>query len=467
MTATRTAATLFAALLATTPAAAQAERYELGRRLRAYEVAWESADRAARVRSYADLPKVTTQFFGLKLGEAGRTLDDARHALRNAKVSAAEAWAASLQLLPEARLIDAAKPGLAVVVKPLYAVKSPDGATCRVTLSGGVPAAADLTKLPATFTVPLPRVAAGGADLSLTLEVLVGDLRMGSHRVTVSVVPELAARLAALPKLDPATLEAATLRDRAELLRDLADGTAAETDLPAAKLLAEAEAMAKLPAGTPYFTATRAGRFGLSVPVARPGGKFDTAPLRLFVPAKLDAAKPGPLVVAMHGAGGSENLFFEGYGAGHAVTECEKRGWLLVAPRAGLFGAPPVAEVIAALAGRYPIDPKAVFVVGHSMGAGQAAELVQQSPGRYRGVALLGGAARVRDAKAFADLPLFLGVGTKDQLALTGMRALNKTLTAAGAKRLTYREYPDAEHLVIVREALPNVFEAWDALRAE
>ena len=62
---------------------------------------------------------------------------------------------------------------------------------------------------------------------------------------------------------------------------------------------------------------------------------------------------------------------------------------------------------------------------------------------------------------------MFLGVGTKDQLALTGMRALNKTLTAAGAKRLTYREYPEAEHLVIVREALPDLFAQWDALKAE
>ena len=153
--------------------------------------------------------------------------------------------------------------------------------------------------------------------------------------------------------------------------------------------------------------------------------------------------------------------------AGHVVEECRKRGWLLVAPRAGLFGAPPVEEVIAALAARYPIDPKRVFLVGHSMGAGQAAELVQRSPGQYRGLGLLGGAARVRDAKAFADLPLFLGVGTKDQLALTGMRSLNKSLTAAGAKRLTYREYPEAEHLVVVREALPDAFAQWDALLAK
>ena len=469
MTPTRCVAALFATLLAVTPASAQAERYELGRRLRAYEQKWELVGREAQVESFAGLPKVTTQFFSLQLGEAGRTLDAAREVLRLPGEPPRYAWAIALQVVPEARLIDAARPSLEVTVKPFYAVKSPDpaGATCRVTLGTGKPATVAFAKLPAKLTVPLPKVTSAGDDLALTLEVLIDGASVCGHTVCVSVVPDLAARLAALPKAEPSTIEAATLRDRAELLQQLADGTAFDTDIPAAELLAEAEAVAKLPAGTPYFAATRAGQFRLSVPVARPKGKFDAAPLRLFVPEKLDATKTVPLVVALHGAGGSENLFFEGYGAGHVVTECKKRSWLLVAPRAGLFGAPPVEAIVAELAKRYPVDPKRVFLVGHSMGAGQAAELVQRSPGKYRAVALLGGAARVRDAKAFAEVPLFLGVGVKDQLALTGMRALNKSLTAAGAKKLTYREYPDAEHLVIVRESLPDVFAQWDALRAE
>ncbi len=473
MTRTRTLLAFACAALAAGgvagPAPAQAERYELGRRLRAFETAWEGSARSAQVKALAGLPKVTTQFFGFQFGEAGRTLDDARRTLAGTDATPPTAWAEALFISPEARLIDANKSGLEVVVKPFYAVKgaAPDGATCRVTLGTGEPQPVPLTKFPAKIAVPLPKVAAPGQDLPLALEVLIDGRPVSRHEVTVSVVPDLTTRLAALPKPAPATIEAATLRDRVEQLAQLAEGTVSETDLPAAKLLAEAEALAKLPAGTPYFTAARAGQFWLSVPLKQPNGKFGTAPVRLFVPEKLDAAEPVPLVIAMHGAGGSENLFFEGYGAGHVVKECAKRGWLLVAPRAGLFAAPAVAEIVAGLADRYPIDAKSIFVVGHSMGAGQAAELVQQSPGTYRAVALLGGAARVRDAKAFADLPLFLGVGTKDQLALAGMRALNKTLIAAGAKRLTYREYPEAEHLVIVREALPDAFAEWDALRAK
>ena len=58
---------------------------------------------------------------------------------------------------------------------------------------------------------------------------------------------------------------------------------------------------------------------------------------------------------------------------------------------------------------------------------------------------------------AFAELPVFVGVGEKDTLALNSARSLRKALADAGAKAVTYKEYAGAEHLVIVREALPDV----------
>ena len=128
MTAPRTARRALAALAAllslsgARPLAAQAERHELGRRLRAYEAAWETAARDARVKSYAGLPKVTGQFFGFQFGEAGRTLDDARRTLTGTDVTPPIAWAEALFVAPESRLIDAAKSGLEVVVKPFYTI---------------------------------------------------------------------------------------------------------------------------------------------------------------------------------------------------------------------------------------------------------------------------------------------------------------------------------------------------------
>jgi dienelactone hydrolase len=101
-----------------------------------------------------------------------------------------------------------------------------------------------------------------------------------------------------------------------------------------------------------------------------------------------------------------------------------------------------------------------VFLVGHSMGAGQALALAAN--GKFAAVAALGGGGRLSKPAAFAELPTFVGVGDKDSLALAGARALNKALTAANAKAVTYKEYPGVEHLVIVREALPDAFAVFD-----
>lgn len=222
-----------ALLMAARPAAAQAERYELGRRLRAFEDAWERAPRERQVKSLAGLPKVTTQFFGFQFGEAGRTLDDSRRVLAGVEATPQSAWAESLGLVPEKRLIDAASPGLGVVVKPFYAVKGPvpEGAYCRVRLGVGDPAVVEPVKLPANVTVTPHKVTDAGQDVLLTLNVMVGSHPAAEQQATVSVVPDLAKRLAALAevaKAEPATIEAATLRDRAELLTQLADGTAAD-----------------------------------------------------------------------------------------------------------------------------------------------------------------------------------------------------------------------------------------------
>ena len=290
-----------------------------------------------------------------------------------------------------------------------------------------------------------------------------GLIRIRRTALGISQIADPVARLIAIKKAVAGwdaidTVERATVRDRAPLLEDLLlERAVPETDLPAADLLKNAEAMLN---GEPFYTAEKPGEYWLSVPLE---GK-KTAPARVFVPRNLDPQKPVPVVVALHGAGGSENLFFEGYGAGRVVTECRKRGWVLVATRSPInfLGAPPVTAVLDQLTKRYPLDPKRTFVVGHSMGAMQTIDLAQKHPGRFAAVAALGGSGTAKDLKAFAALPVFIGVGDKD-FALAGARALYKALADGGAKNATLKEYPGVEHMVIVREALPDVFAVFDA----
>jgi predicted esterase len=134
----------------------------------------------------------------------------------------------------------------------------------------------------------------------------------------------------------------------------------------------------------------------------------------------------------------------------------------MLAPRAGgaFAGPPPVIAIVDELSKRYPIDPKRVFLVGHSMGASHALAIAQQSPERLAGVAMLGGAGAARKPESLAKLPVFIGCGQSD-FALSAARALGDKLEKAGVERLRVREYPDVEHLTIVREAISDMFLFW------
>ncbi len=440
-------------------------RYELGQRLKRFEAGWEKHDdTAGRKRVVAHVGKLTQQFFSFQFGEAARSLDLAGFALATEDDPAASRlWAWSLYAVPEARVVDGSAKELSVTIDQLYAAKGdvPKSLEVQLWFTDKQITTIKPVKFPHTVKIPLPPLGEfSGLDRKLYFMVESGK-EIRRTAIGVSQVANLEKRLAALKKVGAGwdavdTIERATAHDRAELITDLVAGTVPETDLPAADLLANAEAMLD---GKPFYTAAKHGQFWLSVPT----DAKKATPVRVLVPKGLDPKKPVPVVVALHGAGGSENLFFEGYGAGQIVTECRKRGWVLVAPRSGLnfTGAPPVAALLDQLAKRYPLDPTRTFVVGHSMGAMQTIELVQKHPERFAAAAALGGGGTVRDAKAFANLPVFVGVGEND-FALAAARSLSKALTAGGAKRLTYKEYPDLEHMLIVREALADVFAVFD-----
>ncbi len=470
-------------ILTAQAAPAQPERYELGERLKAFEKAWDwQTDPAARKRALAILPKLTGQYFAGQLGEAGRTLSEARWALSSDKPMPDDvAWAWSLYIEPQQRIGMLGQRTLDIRIRAFYPVKAerPAKLEVRLKLDGGKNVTIPVETLPATKTLDAISGEETKAGMSLTKAVVAGVFT----NVKGKPVPISSRQLLWLNETDHMRihgdfwassakkthpnggLELATVAERIATLRRVVRGETFEADAMLEGWFEAFSDLATPPVGrsgpVPYFTPDHPGDFWLAFPT----GKGQRIPARLFVPKNLDPKKPIPLVVALHGMGGSENLFFEGYGDGQIVKLCEKRGWLLVAPRCPLFGAPPVQEIVDQLSKRYPVDPKRVFLVGHSLGASQSVDLVQTHPGTFAGVALLGGGGKVTDARKFADLPTFVGVGTQDRLSLGMVRELKKALTDAKAAKLTYKEYEDLEHLVIVREALPDAFQMFDAVK--
>lgn len=460
----------FTVFVSSPSALAQPERYDAGRRLIAFEQAWDKQlDSAARKRSIPYMKTALSNFFANKYGEASRYLDAARNALASSDPpDACVAWAESLSFRPEMRLVEPTDGEIKLGIKQLYNLDAefPGRLRLSVRLLGKDNAAQLHSEEPRTLP---PDIAFGlkgvpEGDHRVEVSLTAAEQLLTKFGYQLSVVKNRDQRLFALrmavEKLptEGLTTEQRTLMAHTSVLVRLAGHAALETDYPAHRLLVEAEALAALPADSKYFDASKTGQYWMTLSTAK-----GEAPIRVFVPAQAKEGKPLPIVVAMHGAGGTENMFFDAYGHGEVVRQCEKRGWLLVAPRANFIGSAPIAAIVDELAKRYPVDMRHVFLVGHSMGAGQVMSLAQQSPERWAGVAALGGSSRVAKTVAFQQVPLFLGCGTED-FALPGARAAAKTLIEAGAKNFVCKEYSDIEHILIVQVALPDVFQWYESL---
>ena len=414
------------------------------------------------------MDKAVRHFLGFDLAAGARDLDTARHALESADTPPSTVrWADSLQILPESHAVDAAAADVLVVVKQYYKsdADAPKAPVVRLRLGTGKPVEAALDSLPATVKVPVKDVPGPpSADFKLTAEVVADGKVLCTRVVGVSRVEKFKDRLAAVQRAaaglpnPPGTIEQATFGLLVKTLGQLANKGTPETDLPTSRLMAGAERLATVT--EPYYLPKRPGEFWLSVPTGK-----TASVIRIRIPAKLEERKdPVPVVVALHGMGGSENVFFDGYGNGIVPRLASERGWIVIGPRVeGVLGAgppPPVPAILDELAKRYPIDLKRVYLVGHSMGAGHAVQLAQEDPGRYAAVAALGGGGRVAKPDAVKGVPFFIGCGKLDT-ALPRAHALQRALEEAKWP-VTFKEYDDVEHLLVVREAAAQVFKFFD-----
>lgn len=333
------------------------------------------------------LAAMSRELEGREVGLAGLVVESMRVTSAHAVLCAANKDSAAFELAPMFGVegADAAVRLQLVLLDAGGAVAWSAGVTSEVRGGRAEAAQVDLGAELAT----MPR-----GDFVVALEA--DGYRVEKGRVTIressleEVRETVLAELAGVEERWPGVARAAaSVRARARLLQD--EATASESSRFLAGLDGLASAVvaesAMVNAGKNPF-ASRAGDSWRVVMVGEVA-----VPCRVYVPtAVARAGAAAPLLVAYHGAGGDESMFFEGYGAGAIKAIADRRGLIVVCPytNAGA-SAKAFDRIVDDLAGDYAVDRARVYALGHSMGAGVVAGLASSRGGKIAAACCIAG----------------------------------------------------------------------------
>lgn len=179
-------------------------------------------------------------------------------------------------------------------------------------------------------------------------------------------------------------------------------------------------------------------------------------PLRVYIPANLPEG-PAPLVVALHGMGGDENMFMDGYGAGVIRRLADEHGFIVVSPEgSGMAYVASFDALVDAVSDWRAVDRSRVHLIGHSMGAGLAMTIARQRPNAVASMALIAGGGSF--PAPGAPMPRCLVVGAELDMMV---RAAALEQAALGARErglpVEHRTIADQGHTLVVGAALPDV----------
>jgi pimeloyl-ACP methyl ester carboxylesterase len=478
------------------------QRYQLGRRLSRFEKAWQVASPEIRAQCVSSMEKAVQSFFGLQLSQAARLLDVAwltASGIPDAERAEWSRWS-GLSIDIEASLLDTQSQQLRWRLHPVYASfpegdaqpegdtklegvnapqmqkEAPLGRLCLNLIRGDRIVATESWSVPRALSGPsidewmiwnLPRIDEGDYRVQATMSTESGcDIDLIAD--AASFVPNLQTRMQSLNEWSTANRKGKgdtrfmTLRLLARELQQALKGEANEADYPWNQCLLDFEQLVAPESSVRTWIEREAPRtFWLNLC----DGKNNQI-VRVEVP-KL-SGEPMPVLCAFHGAGGSENMFFETYGAGRLIDLARQRTWLVVSPRQtmSLNGlSMNLEQILDGLSDIAPTASKQAVLVGHSMGAAQAISQASKHPERVRAVVALGGGGRPTASDSIAQIPFWIAAGSND-FGRSGARALATQLERLGCV-VAYRDYPEVEHMVIVQAALDDLFAFLDEILSQ
>ncbi|MDX6532204.1 MAG: polyhydroxybutyrate depolymerase [Blastocatellia bacterium] len=192
----------------------------------------------------------------------------------------------------------------------------------------------------------------------------------------------------------------------------------------------------------------------------------------LYVPSTIKPGSPAPLVVMLHGSGRVGMSLVEKW-----KDLAKKEGFIIAGPDSldtRIWGMPQdgpefLRELVEELKAKYPINPRRVYLFGHSGGAIFALLMSLMESQYFAATAIHAGALPPDDAdlmdSAKRKIPIFIQVGDSDQsFPLKVVRATRDALNAKGFS-VELTEIPGHDHWYY--DLAPKInLKAWEFLKS-
>jgi predicted peptidase len=209
----------------------------------------------------------------------------------------------------------------------------------------------------------------------------------------------------------------------------------------------------------------------------------ESLPYAVYVSSKVRRDQKAPLIVALHGLGGTPNSLLRG----NAIDLAEQGGYILVGPMGynpgGWYGSPviegrrgggppqpanlaelserDVLNVLDLVRREFNVDENRTYLMGHSMGGAGTFHLAVKHPGNWAAVAAIAPAAfRLQPSSlgAIPAMPVIVVHGDADTVVPVTVSRTWVEYMKSQKMTHTYLEIAGGDHGNVIGTGMPDIF---------